>query len=397
MSLADVESASNEQLKTKVMELQAAVQEAKMSAAHHKLQYQMLSQESAAALECMKMEASMSEQENRIIHKAEHARAATTPVQTLQEGTIPVHKELYQRMCRHIQLLRESNNSLTAQFEQQQQYVERQDDEIASLTDKVDLMRQRIHAHREQAQKYRQPHTSRHMEGTPRSVYSTPQHIRSHAATQRQPQPFAALLQASEMASQESARTAAGRGSSSKKGHTRNANSMSSLPSTPHRSQRVQQPFYHTPSGRHQPLKVPSTATMPRTSALRTPDVYSQQSLPVPQQQGPPSDGTVSASDNDYDSEAETDIIEQDDEVPESEASRSASQMLRTSQEEQQAKRESFKGSGMLPPKTDSMRQTKLFGQVRKAGVDRSDGPPAKRARTSEGVGLGIAGAGVRD
>ena len=136
---------------------------------------------------------------------------------------------------------------------------------------------------------------------------------------------------------------------------------------------------------------------MPRTSALRTPDVYSQQSLPVPSQQGPPSDGTVSASDNENDSEAETDIIEQDDEVPESQASRSASQMLRSSQEEQQAKRESFKGSGMLPPKTDSMTQTKLYGQVRKAGVDRSEGPPAKRARTSEGVGLGIAGVGVRD
>ena len=127
---------------------------------------------------------------------------------------------------------------------------------------------------------------------------------------------------------------------------------------------------------------------------MRTPDVYNQPSLPVSQgSQVPPapqSEGTVSAHEDD--SEAETDIIEQDelDAVSESQASRAASQMLRSSQE-QQAKRDSFKGSGMLQSGSDKMKQTKLFGTVRKANVDR-DERPAKRARTGEAVGLGIAG-----
>jgi hypothetical protein len=105
----------------------------------------------------------------------------------------------------------------------------------------------------------------------------------------------------------------------------------------------------------------------------------------------PLSEGTVSAHEDD--SEAETDIIEQDefDAVSESQASRAASQMLRSSQE-QQAKRDSFKGSGMLQSGSEKMKQTKLFGTIRKANVDRGDERPAKRARTGEAVGLGIAG-----
>lgn len=125
---------------------------------------------------------------------------------------------------------------------------------------------------------------------------------------------------------------------------------------------------------------------------MRTPDVYSQQSLPVPKVQGPPSEGTVSAHDDD--SEAETEIIEQD-EISESQASRTASQMLRSSQE-QQAKRDSFQGRGMLEHSGgDNLKQSKLFGQVRKRGVEREDERPMKKAKVREAVGLGIAG--VRD
>lgn len=388
MGADELEAASLEELRLKVTELQAALQEAKMSAAHHKLQYQMLSQESAAAIERMAVEARMAQFENEVIHHAEQARAAATPQPSpAQEGMIPVQKDLYQRMCREIQLLREANTDLHTGSEARQATINRQDDQIASLSDKVILMRERIYENRERLHKHRRPHMQHQLESTPRSVYSPAQH-RGHHNSQAQPQPFAALLQASEMASQESARSAPSRGMPGKKGHVRNMHSTSSLPSTPQRIQKVQ---YETPSmHRHQPLKVPSTAPVPRTSAMRTPDVYNQPSLPVThglQRADPPSDGTVSASDND--SEAETDIIEQDDEINASQASRAASQMLRSSHE-QQAKRDSFKGSGMLQPKT--MKQTKLFGAVRKSNVDRSEEPPAKRARTGAAVGLGIAG-----
>lgn len=385
MTTEQIASASAEELRTKVKELQAGFQEAKMSAAHHKLQYQMLAQESAAAIERMGVEARMAQYENEILHVAEQAKLAATPVQPspFQEGMIPVHKDLYQRMCREIQELTEERNDLHNESSQKEKIITRQDAEIASLDDKVTLLRDRIRENREQMRRLRRGLDSQY-ESTPRSLYSDP--LRSGVSSQEQPQPFAALLQASEMASQEARRPMG-----AKKGHTRNTHSTSSLPVTPHRMYNSQ-PMYNTPQGRQPPLKVPSTAPVPRTSAMRTPDVYNQPSLPVSQvSAAPPSEGTVSAHEDD--SEAETDIIEQDefDAVSESQASRAASQMLRSSQE-QQAKRDSFKGSGMLSSGGEKMKQTKLFGTVRKANVDRESERPAKRARTGEAVGLGIAG-----
>lgn len=382
LSPEQISVAPIEELRTKITELQAALSEAKMTAAHHKLQYQMLAQESAAAIERMAVEARMAQYENEVIHVAEQAKAAATPVQPspFHEGMIPVQKDLYQSMCREIQQLTEERNYLAEGSSQKDKMLMRQDIEIAGLSDKVMLMRERIRENRDHANRYRR---TQGIESTPRSMYSDP--LRSGVSSHEQPQPFAALLQASEMASSQEARR--------KKGHTRNTHSMSSLPATPSHIH-PHYSTYQTPSGRQPPLKVPATAPMPRTSAMRTPDVYAQNALPVTHAKGPPSDGTVSA--NDDDSEAETDIIEQD-EVTESQASRAASQMLRTSQEQLGAKRDSFKGNSMVQQSgSDKLKQTKLYGAMKKANVDRrAEGPPAKRARTGEAIGLGIAG--VRD
>ena len=381
MTAEQIATASIEELRNKIPELQAALQEAKMSAAHDKLQYQMLAQESAAAIERMGVEARMAQYENEVIHVAEQARTAATPVQPspFQEGMIPVQKDLYQRMCREIQQLTEERNYLASEHSQKDKTMMRQDIEIASLTDKVMLMRERIRENREHTNRYRRSHGSSQIDSTPRSMYNDP--LRNGVSSQEQPQPFAALLQASEMASQEARRPMG-----AKKGHTRNTHSTSSLPTTPNHMRK--QPLYQTPQGRHPPLKVPSTAPVPRTSAMRTPDVYAQSALPVSHPPPPPSEGTVSAHDDD--SEAETDIIEQDDHdaISESQASRAASQMLRSSQE-QLAKSQD---SGMSQPSSQRMKQTKLFGAVRKGGLERGGEPPAKRARTGEAVGLGIAG-----
>lgn len=360
-----------------------------MSAAHHKLQYQMLAQESAAAIERMAVEAHMTQSENEVLYHAEHSRTNATPLMShMHDGVVPIEKETYNRMCRDIQLLGEANHGLDAECRRQRQIIEHQETEIASLGDKVTLMRERIRESREHMHKLRRANVPTQMDATPRSAYSTPQ--RGSMRPHQQPQRFEALLQASEMASQESARAVP----SGRKGHQRNIHSMSSLPSTP---QRMPPPAYHTPHGRQPPARMPATAPMPRTAGvLRTPDVYSQHALPVPHSEGPQSDGTVSASENEDDSEAETDIIEPENDVGESFASRAATQMLRTGQ--QQAKRDSLKGSGMLQVNPErQLKQTKLFGAVRKANVDRDDEPPAKRSRTTDTqepapVGLGIAG-----
>lgn len=382
--ISDVElvKATPEELRTKITELYAVVQEVKMSAAHHKLQYQMLAQSSAAQMERMSVEARMAQSENEVIHVADQARLAATP--TTEDGFIPIHKGLYQHMCRDIQLLRDANVKLESEKKQQHAILLQQEHEIASLTDKAALMAERIRANRESLQKYRRSQLSSHVEqqNAP-SPYGASHRAAPLNRAHSQSQPFAALLQASEMASQESARAV-------KKGHTRNTHSMSSLPATPQRTQGLRHPPpFQTPRTQHQALQVPATAPQQRTNAMRTPDVYRQPSIPLPPQ-SPQSDGTVSASDDDAGgSEAETEIID-DDEVPESQASMTASQMLRTSQEDMEEKRVSLAGRSMLDS-SSNLRQTKLLGAIRKPNVRRSeDGPPAKRARTSPGIGLGI-------
>jgi hypothetical protein len=381
-----------------------------MSAAHHKLQYEMLAQESNAALERMAVEAHMTQCENQIIYHAEQTKSAVAPETSgqLQEGTIAVQKDLYHHMLRDIQLLGEAHSALEEEYEAQERIIKRQEHEIASLTDKVTLMRELVQGRTRDARDAPQAARRHNRVGsTPVSAFSTPH--RNHLSGRESAQPFAALLQASEMASQDAARSSSARG---RKGHARNAQSLSQLPTTP-QSFRKFADAYHTPQGRQQASRVPATMPVPRQPALRTPDVYSRTALPMASATGTSralSEGTVSASENndndEIDSEADTDIIEPDELVADSQASRAASQMLRSSQE-QQAKRESFQGSGMLPPPTtatknsavnrDRFKQTKLFGAVRKSNVERSEGSrPAKRPRTdketSAAVGLGIVG-----
>jgi hypothetical protein len=407
LSAHDIDTAPVDTLRDEVLLLQAALRDAKMNAAHHKLQYEMLAQESNAALERMAVEAHMAQCENQVIYHAEQTKSVTPAAASgfLQEGTITVQKDLYHHMLRDIQLLGEAHSQLGEEYEAQERIIKRQEHEIASLTDRVTLMRELVQGRtrdtRDNAQALRRHNR---VGSTPVSAFGTPH--RSQLSGRESAQPFAALLQASEMASQDAARSARGR-----KGHARNAQSLSHLPTTP-QSFRKHTEVYHTPQARQPALRVPSTMPNPRQPALRTPDVYSRSALPVssaPRASRALSEGTVSASEDndndDIDSEADTDIIEPDALIAESHASFAASQMLRPSQE-QQAKRESFQGSGMLPPPPaastnvpadrDRYKQTKLFGAVRKANVERSGASrPAKRARTEKGTSAGAVGLGI--
>jgi hypothetical protein len=384
---AELSQASPDVLRSKLLEMQAAYHEAKMNAAHHKLQYQMLSQESEAAIERLGVEARMQQSENEIIHRADRNRAAATPALSDDLGLIQVHKDLYQRMCIEIQNLGEVNRNLEFQCQHQNRVIERQENELASLNDRVTLLRERIRESREALRRAR----ANAVVETPRRAHHT--YTPRQAMTQPpQQNPFAALVQASEMASQESARSAP------TKGHKRNVHSLSSLPATP---QRIPPPTHSTPHGREILTRMPATAPVSRHTDRPPMNVY-RQPLPVPRDpiaqmvQVAQSDGTVSASDNDNDSEAETEIIEMDDDnVNESFASRAATQMLRPSQEQHTSSNAK-----------NQMRQTTLFGAVRKnvsgrddrshkRSLDDEDIPrlSSKRSRVDAApVGLGIKG-----
>jgi hypothetical protein len=391
-----IANATADELRIKVAELQAAHQEAKMTAAHHRLQYRMLAQESAAAIERMAVEARMVQCENEVIHVAEQARASAVPTRSppLQEGFITVQKDLYQQMCRDIQQLSEANASLETEHRYQEKLIFRQDNEIAGLTDKVLLLRDRIRERRDHHSRVHGGTLGTYHPDSPKlmSAYTTPRGDR--ISNLGQPQPFDALLQASKMASiNEHKREAVADMSRSKKGHTRSVHSLTSLPVTPDRS-RKQPPLFATPHEDAQSLMMPSTAPVPRMSNLRTPDLYSKQRLPMKRAHAPGSDGTVSASDHDDDdnhSEAETEILEPN-QINESQASFSAAQMLRGEQSPLNTPLD--RNTQSAKRTASSMRQVKLFGTVRKANVVRAgeDEPPAKRRRMLEGIGLGIDG-----
>jgi hypothetical protein len=396
MTNEQIAAAPADDLRLKVAELQAAYRDAKMNAAHHRLQYQMLAQESAAAIERMAVEARMVQCENEVIHVAEQARATTVPMiaPPVQDGTIPVQKDLYQRMCRDIQQLSETNTFLEAEHRLQEKLIFRQDNEIAGLSDKVQMLRDRIREHREHQTRLRGANFGGYLESGPQSVLSTPR--RPPMTSREQAQPFAALLQASAMAREEvgSSKPAASR-LMGKKGHSRNTQSLSSLPATPNRAQKQPQ-LFQTPQASLNFRAMPSTAPVPRISNLRNPEFYSQQKPSLKRMHGPGSDGTVSASDNDNDSEAETEILEPD-QIDESRASFSAARMLRAnpealSQPEEHNFRPAKRGA------QGSMRQGKLFGAVKKSNTVRAgeDEPPTKKPRTIHGIGLGIKGVSHR-
>jgi hypothetical protein len=100
-------------------------------------------------------------------------------------------------------------------------------------------------------------------------------------------------------------------------------------------------------------------------------------------------DSTISASDIE---EAET-----EEDIPASQADSPATSMLRPDPVIGQQETR----SAAIAPKTSTLLQTKLFGQVRKAGVDRlpnalkrkasiDDSAASKKSKAAEGVGLGI-------
>jgi hypothetical protein len=393
MTGEQIASAPADDLRLKVAELQAAYRDAQMSAAHHRLQYQMLAQESAAAIERMAVEARMVQFENEVIH--EQARATiTAPIlpSPMQDGTIPVQKDLYQRMCRDIQQihqLSETNRFLEAEHRMQEKLIFRQDNEIAGLTDKVLMLRDRIREHRDHQTRLRGETFGGYLASAPPSLLGTPRRpqMTSHE------QPFAALLHASAMAREEvgASKPAASR-LMSKKGHSRNTQSLSSLPATPNRAHK--QPL-QTPQANPLFRAMPSTAPVPRLSNLR-PEFYSQKKPSLKRMQDDlGSDGTVSASDNeadDQDSEAETEILEPD-QINESRASFSAARMLRAD-----AGPTSQPAEHDFGPAKGSLRQGRLFGAVKKSNTSRAgeDEPPAKKPRTIQGIGLGIKGVSHR-
>jgi len=352
-----IHTASSEELRKMLTEALSAIQEAKTTAAHYKLQHQMAQMESGEAVERMAVEMDMAKRELEVVQRTEAQRQyaqkkTSTPVQPESDPNFRlVHVDVYQAMTQEIREVKLQNAYLERENAHQKKVVLQQENEIATLNDRVLLMRERIRENRDHLTRYRR--TGSVLESSPRTDRSTPYHTPAQHRTlthgsQGQPG-FAALLQATDIVSQGQPTPSTGY----RRAHSRADQYIPSLPSTPQRaSAKPSTAAFYTPQQlRPMPMQAPHTAPMPRKRAFDA-----TQSVRA---QGADSDGTVSADD---DSEAETEVPDREESLVESRASQVASEMLKSPS----AGRGKTSGQrGMV--------QSKLFGQIRKTGIYREE------------------------
>lgn len=390
--MESVQTMGEEQLRKLVGELLPALGEARVAAAHSKLQHSMLAIENE--------EASM---------RAEVEHEATRrEVQVLQEG-IPslrllglspkspgssMQRNLHLALS-HCRELQSDNAILDKRLRSSKKLITRLDGENAELKEKVRLLRQRIKANRDHLDEMQQSGAIS-LNGTPMTNFGTPLNrgtprtpatsrtIREHGSEAMGSQtPFDTLLFAGQLLNGE-ATSVPGTPSPTKPRkahpqHTRGAHSLSSLPSTPN------YPRPSTQSG------IPSVERLAQDHHLSFSAPGSQRVEEADVRDRNDRDSTISVSDH------EDDAYDEDD-IPGSQASQEATVMLRRS----------------LAPAPNSGRlvQGKLLGQVKKPGVARQElslkrGPDAmmhddvgrrnKKARIAgtgkerrQSVGLGI-------
>lgn len=384
------------QLRGLVTELLPAFGEARVNAAHSKLQHSLLSIETEEAAK----------------RAAVEHEATRREVQVLQEGS-PVHRNCFSprspqaSMQRNLQLalahcrdLQNENSVLEKRLRSSKKLISQLDEQNADLKESVQLHCQRIKENREHLNEMHSTGAIS-INGTPCLDYSTPLHTdtpRTPTNASRLPRdtnptlgsqdPFDALLLAGQVMNGEASSVPSSpvqaRAKKIYPRHMRGAHSLSSLPTTPLRSRPVTADDALIALTDHADQCVSSSAPGIRLT-------YHEESRA--QKDREDRESTISASDN-----------ENNEDIPGSQASQMATNMLRRSLGSQN---EANSPSSETPDSSKLM-QAKLFGHARKPGVGatnslkrgadctRDDEIPRsiKKARTvgsgTERVGLGI-------
>ncbi len=396
LSHDQVTSASTEELKGMIRDMEAELRDARTSAAHYKLQYNMLYLESSEASNRMAVELDMAQREVELLQERGQQHSGTIKDGGLsmfspESATYNIHvmKDLEDQY----KLLRIENEELKVTLERAGNLVEQRENTVLALKEDNERLRDRIRKNRE--------HMNRLFDNiydqSPRTTFgaspTTPVRQRGTNTAKvpmsepqpRKEQPFAALLLADKVLSQEinngpSMRTRTFNHPNQSR-HHRGSQSLSSLPSTPSRtrnSNTLRSTQFQTPV--FQPInKTPQTA--PPAHHLKRNRTRRDST-----------DSTISAS-----SVEKEERFLRKDEIEESQASRAATSLLRRSRE---VKRSMEHAS--YPSKKAAAVQAKISGQTAKSNfhqhaldrrslrqIEGIDHPPLKKSRT-EGVGLGI-------
>lgn len=376
--------------------LELIASEGRMSAAHYKLQYNLLTIETEEATKRMEVEHEMTRREVEVLQYANQGR-----------DTTPAGQEYVNRLKAFCQNMEQENIALSKRLNKAKKMIEMKEDELQAVKDDKARLLQRIRENREHMNILRSPggifHTatpkvSNHSyPATPQQYRGTPKHTPMTGGSihrEHSTEPFAALLLADRVLSQENnsapstpmvnrrsdPRTPVSR-------HNRGVQSLSSLPNTPGSAR---------PGTSHSTL-LPSVQFTPRAGSRISAQAPAQTSR---ERRRKSRDSTISASDAEEIARAAmASYREESEEIQESQASQSATEMLRVDP------RESFEVAASRTttptPNADknTLHQSKIFGAVSKPAAEKrkrvdegyGDEYAAKKIRAgAEGVGLGL-------
>jgi hypothetical protein len=344
------------------MKLDINAREARMSAAHHKLQHNLLVIESEETVKRLEVEHDMTRREVEALQSNGRDNDSLSYIVKLKE------------YCKELE---EESGVTRRRLQKAKQLIEDKDYKLAQAEDEIIRLKERIRQNREHIDTLRSPGGPLYV-STPRTSPNTPQHYRAtpkqtpSSLRRREPpgsaRPFEALLLADAVLSQENNSapstpiTARHQDIRTPNRHHRGAQSLSSL--------------HHTPGDvRHlQPGLLPAPQFSPESEA-RAANIRGWNNAQHAQPRRRLSrDSTISAEDLEHIHQKRA-IRDESEEVYESQASQSAAEMLRADP------RESFEISASRThtpvPGGDNLHQSKIYGGVTKPGGQ-------KRRRTSE-------------
>ncbi|KAI9700787.1 MAG: hypothetical protein M1836_002156 [Candelina mexicana] len=397
LSTDEIANASPAELRSLVTDLSVELQGARTSAAHHKLQHSLLSIETSEAANRMEVEHEMTRREVEVLMAEKNRRSvASSPYQHQPETHSSPAGRLASELKAHCEALQSENELLQRRLRKAKKMITQRDGEVAALSEDNERLRKRIKDNREHLNQLRSP-GGIYQNLTPRVESLTPRTPRQQgsarsanvgsARTGGRGDPFAALILADQVLSQESASVPStptrSRPTKQHLGHHRGAHSLSSLPSTPQKSRPATANSALLPAANIPPINTRFARTGPPTQQPRESEYSRQESR----------DSTISASDIGDDVQPTS----SSEELPDSQASQLASRMLKVAPEEK------VEVVGTPPPAGSSSKllQSKLFGNVQKGGVERLEkrkrgsenidrAAVGKKTKTGSGVGLGI-------
>ena len=391
LTLEQISSTSSEEilsmfrsLKSENQELAASVAESRMSAAHYKLQHNLLTIETEEAALRADVEHEMTRREVQALQRM------------VQGPESQAGREYVTRLKTYCRTIQEKNGELQKRLMKAKKLISERDDEISALVDEKKLLLTRLRDNREHMNYLRSPGGIFHIAtpkisnnsypATPQQHRGTPKHtpMTGHSVRRDHSQePFAALLLADRVLSQEN-NSAPSTPIVSRRAdphtpvrHNRGVQSLSSLPSTP-RSSRPHHPNSTLlPSAPINEVQVKHTPNQRREYAPSREYERRRKSR----------DSTISASDSEEIARATRAYREESEEVHASQASQSATEMLRLDPRESfevAASRTGTPGgekyqSKIMAPVSKRKREENVYGDA-----------AAKKMRMADAVGLGI-------